>query len=622
MPIPPSPPLDETITPGQLGHIADHEAIASALNNAFLAGSKLEELYIPTAFTSAAIQTQVDAASADGGGTVFCPPGTYVAVLADQGVDGGFYASAVMMRSNVTLRFAPGAVLQLEPTAALPGGFASLEATIIGCVDTGGSGTNENIRLIGVEVDGNSDNQAAITVYAGISIFGVTGAWVTDCKVRNVYGTGSAAPNETLHFDAVKSRDVHFVDCEADGSTATDTATGFSANDSYGVTWEGCVAHDMAHGQGFTAWQSAGLRYSACHAYACVGQAGFNSERSEGIVYAACVSGGRSASVASGPSGGIPGSTDFGNATGFQTQGCTDVAYVGCESTYNGLGLNIIDNSAIVPTLSNDTVTWIGGILDDNTTNYGLDAGQTGVWIDTSHGDDFRYVRGAAPLVAYTDTSGASGLRTVVEGVTGFFWRLQSDGVNVLVVDGGTTPVGGDSDRTDRFGDVAFSYNITAEGVGTKMKVGSGALVLADSDFAHRPADGTLGFVRDTATGITRMTVRANGTWWPLLGASSGGTLFAPSFRSPSGSQAQFGSDGASSAVLLTNATTRLTIGSAGGFTVAAGNAFVFAAATTSIASANLPHGTAPSAPTDGDMWTTTAGLFVRINGVTVGPLS
>jgi hypothetical protein len=31
-----------------------------------------------------------------------------------------------------------------------------------------------------------------------------------------------------------------------------------------------------------------------------------------------------------------------------------------------------------------------------------------------------------------------------------------------------------------------------------------------------------------------------------------------------------------------------------------------------------LPHGAAPSAPTDGDMWTTTSGLAARINGVTV----
>lgn len=36
----------------------------------------------------------------------------------------------------------------------------------------------------------------------------------------------------------------------------------------------------------------------------------------------------------------------------------------------------------------------------------------------------------------------------------------------------------------------------------------------------------------------------------------------------------------------------------------------------------NLPHGTAPTSPNNGDTWTTTAGLFVRINGATVGPLA
>ena len=42
----------------------------------------------------------------------------------------------------------------------------------------------------------------------------------------------------------------------------------------------------------------------------------------------------------------------------------------------------------------------------------------------------------------------------------------------------------------------------------------------------------------------------------------------------------------------------------------------------TSSAGLRLPHGTAPTTPVNGDMWTTTAGLYVRINGVTVGPLS
>jgi hypothetical protein len=46
------------------------------------------------------------------------------------------------------------------------------------------------------------------------------------------------------------------------------------------------------------------------------------------------------------------------------------------------------------------------------------------------------------------------------------------------------------------------------------------------------------------------------------------------------------------------------------------------AASSATIAGVNLPHGTAPGTPTNGDMWTTTAGLFVRINGVTVGPLT
>jgi hypothetical protein len=45
-------------------------------------------------------------------------------------------------------------------------------------------------------------------------------------------------------------------------------------------------------------------------------------------------------------------------------------------------------------------------------------------------------------------------------------------------------------------------------------------------------------------------------------------------------------------------------------------------ASTTARASLTMAHGTAPTSPVNGDMWTTTAGLYVRINGSTVGPLS
>lgn len=45
-------------------------------------------------------------------------------------------------------------------------------------------------------------------------------------------------------------------------------------------------------------------------------------------------------------------------------------------------------------------------------------------------------------------------------------------------------------------------------------------------------------------------------------------------------------------------------------------------APTTSNSSLRLPHGTAPSSPVNGDVWTTTAGLFARINGSTIGPFN
>jgi hypothetical protein len=43
-------------------------------------------------------------------------------------------------------------------------------------------------------------------------------------------------------------------------------------------------------------------------------------------------------------------------------------------------------------------------------------------------------------------------------------------------------------------------------------------------------------------------------------------------------------------------------------------------AATTALSSLRVPHGVAPSSPVNGDMWTTTSGLFARINGSTKGP--
>jgi hypothetical protein len=51
------------------------------------------------------------------------------------------------------------------------------------------------------------------------------------------------------------------------------------------------------------------------------------------------------------------------------------------------------------------------------------------------------------------------------------------------------------------------------------------------------------------------------------------------------------------------------------------GGKVITAASTTSTAGFNVPQGTAPSSPANGDLWTTSTGVFVQINGATVGPL-
>lgn len=48
----------------------------------------------------------------------------------------------------------------------------------------------------------------------------------------------------------------------------------------------------------------------------------------------------------------------------------------------------------------------------------------------------------------------------------------------------------------------------------------------------------------------------------------------------------------------------------------------VTAASSATTAGFNLPPGAAPTSPNNGDMWTTNGGLFIQINGVTVGPLT
>lgn len=66
----------------------------------------------------------------------------------------------------------------------------------------------------------------------------------------------------------------------------------------------------------------------------------------------------------------------------------------------------------------------------------------------------------------------------------------------------------------------------------------------------------------------------------------------------------------------LVGATT--TTATTGTLTMGAGALLTTAATIAGTVGLNIPHGTAPTAPNNGDLWTTTAGVFARVNGSTV----
>lgn len=76
---------------------------------------------------------------------------------------------------------------------------------------------------------------------------------------------------------------------------------------------------------------------------------------------------------------------------------------------------------------------------------------------------------------------------------------------------------------------------------------------------------------------------------------------------------------GATSVINIGGSVASVTI--SGDTTFSLGKA-TFSASTTTAASANIPHGTAPTSPVNGDVWTTTAGMYARVNGTTVGPFT
>ena len=202
---------------------------------------------------------------------------------------------------------------------------------------------------------------------------------------------------------------------------------------------------------------------------------------------------------------------------------------------------------------------------------------------------------------------------------------LQSTGSNVLI--GGTTDITG-SGGLKVFGTTAGSAGAGALVVQGGISVGNtgsaasyfgGAATFAGNLTVGNSNTNQLLTIQSATAGLGQgaaLVLKNNTTIMGYFGRSSyissgGVNTDAPALGATTGLGLNF---------FVNETTNALALASTGAATFA--GTVIAPAATASLAPLRIPHGTAPTSPTNGDMWTTTAGLFIRINGATVGPLS
>ncbi len=175
---------------------------------------------------------------------------------------------------------------------------------------------------------------------------------------------------------------------------------------------------------------------------------------------------------------------------------------------------------------------------------------------------------------------------------------------------------------------VAMSGMIGSNSYGsatTKISLSGNATVTMDTSMVGKLIVGE-GVEEDSDVNIVGLT--ANGGGQLGLFSTTSGTadnLGRINFGNPTDSSvaAIFGiADGAADAGALRFLTEAIGASIEEAMRIDSLGRVLLTATTAARATFRLPHGTAPSSPVNGDIWTTTAGLFVRVNGGTVGPLT
>lgn len=196
---------------------------------------------------------------------------------------------------------------------------------------------------------------------------------------------------------------------------------------------------------------------------------------------------------------------------------------------------------------------------------------------------------GTAPLVV-SSTTVVSNLNA--SQLLGSTWAIPG-------TIGSTTPSSGAFTTGSFSSTLQVTGHVTLEGVTSTGATGTGALVFATSPALVTPALGV-----------------ATGTSLALGGAALGGNALAVTGTGFTSSSFSVGT-ASTNFLQFAGSGTNPTIGTNGGSISITSKALTLAS-TTGTAGLNVPAGTAPTSPVNGDVWTTTGGLFVQINGATV----
>ncbi len=230
----------------------------------------------------AAIQAAIDDAAEAGGGTVYLPGGQYL--LADVQEQTGIRYFLLNYYSGISLVGAGRDRTLLKAAPGMPDG-----TRIISAASADGQRRVVAAQFKDFTIDGAASDQPDARLMVGLSNVWTEQITVERVRIQAIAGTEI---EEGVGFDSFFSSNHQYIDCEAIQLGEKAGASGFSATQSTGISYQGCSASGSVHWMGLTAYQSQSIEYRDCRGFLNA-QRGMNCENSQGIRYVDCRAGGK-----------------------------------------------------------------------------------------------------------------------------------------------------------------------------------------------------------------------------------------------------------------------------------------------------------------------------------------